>query len=235
MTVQLNPNAVNLLANAFGASSYAYNNLMAAAQASSYFAGQLNAMAAVGGTITIGPAGQGTSANGNAVTIDSKIVPMGPTTSSSMFAPTVAHEFAHVLSPQVEPTTAADPQQAIIRGETNEGVAVVAEYIVATQMTAPGATARINSDPENKLIPSLNAIAQSAGINVSQVQFGSDDARALTHTGSDAVAAATGRSGDSANGQYETVYNGDRPVSGVFRTLADVVVATRMECLVEVR
>jgi hypothetical protein len=53
--------------------------------------------AGVGGTITIGPAGQGTSANGKAVTIDPDIVPMGATTPfSSTFAPTVAHEFAHV-------------------------------------------------------------------------------------------------------------------------------------------
>src|SRR4051812_42187393 len=36
MTVQLNPNAVTLLANTFGASSYAYSNLMSAAQTSSY-------------------------------------------------------------------------------------------------------------------------------------------------------------------------------------------------------
>src|ERR1700754_3597956 len=209
MTVQLNPNAVTLLANTFGASSYAYNNLMSAAQASSYFAGQLNAMAAAGGTITIGPAGQGTSARGNAVTIDPGIVPTGPTSPYNlMFAPTVAHEFAHVLSPQVESSTAPDPHQAIVRGETNEGVAVVAEYIVGRQLTAPGATLRINSDRDNKITPELHAIAQRAGINVSQIQFGSADAHALTHTGSDAVAAAgTFYGNETPSGALNLIYD----------------------------
>jgi DNA-binding CsgD family transcriptional regulator len=62
MTVQLNPNAASLLANAFGSSSFAYTNLISAAQTSSYFAGQLNALAANGGTINLGSAGKGTSA-----------------------------------------------------------------------------------------------------------------------------------------------------------------------------
>src|SRR5258708_988145 len=147
MTVQLNSNAANLLANTFGASSNAYSTLIFAAQNSSYFAGQLNAMAANGGTITIGAAGKSTTTLGNAVTIDSQVVPKGQPTDLNLvtFVSIVAHELGHVLLPKVEPSTAADPQEAMIRGEMAEGVAVVAEYIVGRQLTAPGGTLRINS------------------------------------------------------------------------------------------
>jgi hypothetical protein len=123
-------------------------------------------MAANGGTITIGAAGKGTSTIGNAVTIDSQLVPKGQPTDLNpvTFVTVVAHELGHVLLPKVLTNTAADPQQAMDRGEINEGLAVVSEYIVGKQLSAPGGTFKINSDPDNILTPKLNAIAQTRAL-----------------------------------------------------------------------
>jgi hypothetical protein len=168
MAIPLSSAATNVLANALGSSSIAYNSLVSAAQTSPYLAGLLNDFAANGGTINVG-SGADIGYNANTITIASTALPTQTSGENALtFATTIAHELGHADLPQLPIYgTATDVQQAMQQGDSNEGVAMVAEYIVATQLGLPNGVVTTHSDPNNIITPTLNGIVQAAGIDVS--------------------------------------------------------------------
>ncbi len=76
---------------------------------------------------------------------------------------------------------ALNPDQAVANGLTNEGVALLSEYIVAIQLGLTGGVAgHMHSDSsDSRLTLQLNKLAQSTGIDVKNVTWGSAAAQAL--------------------------------------------------------
>ncbi|MFP3409903.1 hypothetical protein SB757_35365, partial [Pseudomonas sp. SIMBA_065] len=74
-----------------------------------------------------------------------------------------------------------NPDQAVANGLTNEGVALLSEYIVAIQLgLTGGAAGHMHSDsPDSRLTLQLNKLALSTGIDVNNILFGSASAHAL--------------------------------------------------------
>ena len=118
------------------------NALTKAAQTSDFFAGLLDAFASnKGATIMLGNTAnnpkEGTSVTGKTITIDSDLLPGSGTEyelSASVFATVLAHELAHADLPGGISATASNPDQAVANGQSSEGVALTAEYIVAKQL-----------------------------------------------------------------------------------------------------
>ena len=87
---------------------------------------------------------------------------------------------------------ALNPDQAVANGLTNEGVALLSEYIVAIQLgLTGGAAGHMHSDlSDSRLTLQLNKLAGSAGIDVKNVTWGSAAAQTLANPGTAFVDAA---------------------------------------------
>jgi hypothetical protein len=189
MAATLNTNILNELASAFGKGSSKYNAIIAAAERSSYLAGELNAFGDGPWKISIGDAGKGVYTDpGNRIIV----IASDWSESGDRFATTLAHELGHALLQNgFGGPTPNTPKDAIVNTHVNEGVALTSEYIVAVQLGLIGGSAgNMHSDVGNVLTPQLSSIAKSLGINVGTLLYGSSDALKLTGPASKTVEAA---------------------------------------------
>ncbi|WP_157768069.1 hypothetical protein [Burkholderia ambifaria] len=128
------------LADGFGINSIEYNAIIAAAVRSDFFAGELNAFGAAGQwQFKRGVAGSGVSTSSG-----DKVISFDPSWSESpnVFATTLAHELGHaMLLGGMGGSLALNPDQVVKNGLTNEGVALLSEYIVAIQLGLTGGAA----------------------------------------------------------------------------------------------
>ncbi|MDN7426570.1 hypothetical protein [Burkholderia sp. AU45388] len=191
MAVDLNKKALKKLADGFGFNSVKYNAIIEAAKKSSFLAGELNAFGNLDGWIFVtGEIGKGVYANPT-----DRVIAFDPTWSepANIFATTLAHELGRALLPGgMGGSLALNPDQAVANGLTNEGVALLSEYIVAIQLgLTGGATGHMHSDlSDSRLTLQLNKLAESAGIDVKNVTWGSAAAQALANPGTAFVDAA---------------------------------------------
>jgi hypothetical protein len=205
-TVQLTSASVAELSSAFGQNQSVYNGLLSAAQTSPYLAGLINAFVAENGTFET-PAGNAadTAPNGLTVYVGTSLFQSTTTTngvtqttgeSPLVLATLLGHELGHALLPGGEGEVngpATNPTQAAANGLANEGVAVVSEYIVATQLGLNGQgiiPQTMHSDPKNILTPQLNQLAQSEGLDVSTLTYGSAPTLAFVQPNTAATNAA---------------------------------------------
>jgi hypothetical protein len=190
MTI-LEKDVLDKLIDAFGFNSAEYNAIVAAAARSSFLAGELNAFGNDSyWSFKRGPAGSGvfTNPSKGVVSFDSSW-----SEPSNAFATTLAHELGHaLLQGGTGGKLATNPDQAIANGLTNEGVALLSEYIVAIQLGLTGGTAgHMHSDDSNStLTQQLNQLALSMGIDVKNALFGSAAAQMLANPGSATVSLA---------------------------------------------
>ncbi|UEP38094.1 hypothetical protein LL998_19215 [Burkholderia ambifaria] len=180
MTSALNEKALKKLADGFGFNSEKYNAIIEAAEKSSFLAGELNAFGNFDGwSFATGEIGKGVYTNPT-----DRVIAFDPTWSEApnVFATTLAHELGHALLPGgMGGSLALNPDQAVANGLTNEGVALLSEYIVAIQLGLTGGVAgHMHSDSsDSRLTLQLNKLAQSTGIDVKNVTWGSAAAQAL--------------------------------------------------------
>lgn len=205
-TVQLTPASLTALSAAFGSYPAYYNGLVSAAQTSQYLAGMINAFVSKGGNFVV-PSGKAadTSPDGQTIYVGSSLFQStntdgGVTTTTGesplVIATLLGHELGHALLPGGEgdvngPST--NPDEAAANGLANEGVAVTSEYIVATQLGLNGQgiiPQTMHSDPDDVLTPQLNQIAQSEGVNVGQLTYGSAGTTAFVQPNTSATNAA---------------------------------------------
>src|SRR5215467_11893491 len=132
MTVNLTSKAIEKLAEAFTLNPSTYNAIIDAAKKSAFLAGELNQFFSSGDwKILIGSANSGTFTNPS-----DQVISIDPSWNESpdAFATTLAHELGHaLLTGGTAGKLATNPDQAIANGQTNEGVAMLSEYIVAIQ------------------------------------------------------------------------------------------------------
>ncbi|CAB3759019.1 hypothetical protein [Paraburkholderia solisilvae] len=189
MAVTLTANALKKLVEGFGFGTEQYNAIVSAAARSDFLAGELNAFGGSAWKFKVGlpDSGISTESDGNLISIDPSWKE-----SSDAFATTLAHELGHALLPGgTGGSPANNPYQAIANGLSNEGVALVSEYIVAIQLGLTGGQAgHMHSDANSTLTQQLNALALSMGINVNSVLFGSVSAQTLANPSSTLVSAA---------------------------------------------
>jgi len=191
MTINLTAKTLKKLADCFISNPSAYNAIIAAAQKSDFLAGELNQFGELSDwSFVIGSKGSGTFTDpkGGVISFD-------PSWSESpdAFATTLAHELGHaLLTGGTGGKLATNPDQAIANGQTNEGVAMLSEYIVAIQLGLKGGTAgHMHSDDSNStLTQQLNQLALSMGIDVSSVLYGSAAAQTLANPGSATISLA---------------------------------------------
>ena len=188
MTVALTKDTLNQLAKIFGLNSSKYNALVSAAANSSFLAGELNAFNVLAGwEFKAGVAGSGVFADptNKVVNLDSSWNETG-----NPFATTIAHELGHaLLVGGIQTVGSATLADAVGNGHMNEGVALVAEYIVATQLgMTDGAAGYMHSDSDHVLTPQLNTLAR--GIDITGMLYGSIAANAFANPKSGAVVAA---------------------------------------------
>uniref|UniRef100_UPI002ABEA0DD ImmA/IrrE family metallo-endopeptidase n=1 Tax=Paraburkholderia sp. J63 TaxID=2805434 RepID=UPI002ABEA0DD len=180
MAVTLNTDILGKLSRAFEKDSSKYKAIVAAAEKSSYLAGELNAFGVdKNWEIKIGEAGKGVYTDPSKGIV---VIASDWNESGDKFATTLAHELGHALlqngSGGPTPNT---PKDAIANMHVNEGVALTSEYIVAVQLGLIGGSAgNMHSDGGNVLTPQLSSIAKSLGINVGTLLYGSSDALKLT-------------------------------------------------------
>ena len=191
MAVALTADALKKLASGFGVNSIEYNAIIEAAARSDFLAGELNEFGAAGQwQFKRGVAGSGVSTSSR-----DKVISFDPSWSESpnVFATTLAHELGHALLPGgMGGSLALNPDQAVKNGLTNEGVALLSEYIVAIQLgLTSGAAGHMHSDlSDSRLTLQLNKLAQSTGIDVKNVTWGSAAAQALAGSSTVLVDAA---------------------------------------------
>jgi hypothetical protein len=188
MTVVLTKEAIKKLTDCFGADSSEYNSLVAAAAKSPFFAGELNAFGALEGwKFAKGTAGSGVFADPNLQKIS--FDPSWNETGSPL-ATTIAHELGHaLLVGGIQTVGSATLADAVSNSHMNEGVALVAEYIVATQLGMTGGTAGyMHSDLHGVLTPQLDILSQ--GISINGMLYGTDAAKAFVNPKSGSVTAA---------------------------------------------
>ncbi|WP_322023060.1 hypothetical protein [Burkholderia sp. BCC1977] len=191
MKTTLEQDALKKLADFFGLNSSSYNLVIAAAEKSSFLAGELNAFGKLEGwKFALGEKGKGVYTNPK-----DKVIAFDPTWSepANIFATTLAHELGHALLPGgMGGSLALNPDQAVANGLTNEGVALLSEYIVAIQLgLTGGATGHMHSDlSDSRLTLQLNKLAEAAGIDVKNVTWGSAAAQMLANPGTAFVDAA---------------------------------------------
>jgi len=182
MTVALTQEALKKLADGFGVNSAEYKAILLAAQKSDFFAAELNAFGGKSGwNFALGTAGSGV------FTVDKEIsVDIAWRESPDLFATTLAHELGHaLLLGGMGGSPATNPDQAVANGLTNEGVALLSEYIVAIQLGLTGGSAgHMHSDQNGVLTQQLNQLALSMGININSVLFNSADAQTFAKPGS---------------------------------------------------
>ncbi|MCG5078617.1 hypothetical protein, partial [Paraburkholderia tagetis] len=172
-------------------SSEKYNAIIASAEKSSFLAGELNAFGnSDGWSFVTGEKGKGVYTDPS-----QKIIAFDPSWSeaSDVFATTLAHELGHAMLPGgTGGSLALNPDQAVKNGLTNEGVGLVSEYIVAFQLgLTGGSSGHMHSDSANSALTlQLTQLAQSAGIDVKNVTWGSSAAQALAGPGTALVDAA---------------------------------------------
>ncbi|WP_129517187.1 hypothetical protein [Burkholderia stabilis] len=192
--IALNEKALKKLAEGFGLNSDKYNAIIAAVEKSPFLAGELNAYGNYEGwRFEIGEEGKGVYTNPSA-----KVIAFDPTWSepANIFATTLAHELGHaLLLGGMGGPPAHNPDQAVANGLTNEGVALLSEYIVAIQLGLTGGSAgHMHSDlSDSRLTLKLNQLVLSAGIDVKNVTWGSETSQALANPGTAFV---------DAEGQY---------------------------------
>ena len=191
MTVTLEEKALEKLADGFGLNSAKYNAIVAAAGKSPFLADELNAFGNFEGwSFVIGEEGKGVYADPS-----ERVIAFDPSWSepATIFATTLAHELGHVLLPGgMGGSPALNPDQAVANGLSNEGVALISEYIVAIQLGLTGGSAgHMHSDSyDSRLTLQLNQLALSAGIDVKNVTWGSAVAQVLANPGTSFVDAA---------------------------------------------
>lgn len=117
----------------------AVQSLLDSAEQSSYFAGQLNAMAERGFEFKVGERGKGTKASrtNRTIFIDPDAVDeyMQSSPRNLLLATLFAHEMGHMLSPGgSEETLATSPEDVKNSSHKNEGVAIGSEIIVGFQL-----------------------------------------------------------------------------------------------------
>ncbi|WP_175733069.1 hypothetical protein [Burkholderia ambifaria] len=157
----------------FGLNSPPYNAIVAAAEKSRFLAAELNAFAELKGwEFARAEEGRGVYADPK-----NKVIAFDPSWSepANIFATTLAHELGHVLLPGgMGGSPALNPDQAVANGLSNEGVALLSEYIVAIQLGLTGGSAgHMHSDSsDSRLTLQLNELALSAGIDVKSVTWG---------------------------------------------------------------
>ncbi|EMN1927097.1 hypothetical protein RVV18_001480 [Burkholderia ambifaria] len=176
-----------------------YNAIIIAAEKSPFLAGELNAF----GRDPDWEFVKGEANKGIFTDSSKKKIAFDPTWSESatLFATTLAHELGHALLPGgTGGSLALNPDQAVANGLSNEGVALLSEYIVAIQLgLAGGAAGHMHSDQsDSRLTLQLNQLAQSVGIDVKSVTWGSAAAHALADSDSALV--------DAAGKYYGTVH-----------------------------
>ncbi|WP_175950501.1 hypothetical protein [Burkholderia sp. BCC0405] len=191
MAVALEKKALDKLAEIFGRHSSSYNEIIAAAEKSPFLAGELNDFGRdPDWRFVKGEANKGIFTN-----LSDKVIALDPTWSESaaLFATTLAHELGHaLLLGGTGGSLALDPDQAVANGLSNEGVALLSEYIVAIQLGLTGGSAgHMHSDSsDSRLTLQLNQLALSAGIDVKNVTWGSAVAQVLADPGAAFVDAA---------------------------------------------
>ncbi|QYD71858.1 hypothetical protein KZJ38_33375 [Paraburkholderia edwinii] len=191
MTVNLTSKAIEKLTEAFTLNPSTYNAIIDAAKKSAFLAGELNQFFSSGDwKILIGSANSGIFTNPS-----DQVISIDPSWNESpdAFATTLAHELGHaLLTGGTGGKLATNPDQAIANGQTNEGVAMLSEYIVAIQLGLKGGTAgHMHSDDSNStLTQQLNQLALSMGIDVNNALFGSAAAQMLANPGSATVSLA---------------------------------------------
>ncbi|HFT8010490.1 TPA: hypothetical protein ACU9T0_006222 [Burkholderia cenocepacia] len=184
MKTTLEQDVLKKLADFFGLNSSSYNSVIAAAEKSSFLAGELNAFGKLEGwKFALGEKGKGVYTNPK-----DKVIAFDPTWSepANIFATTLAHELGHALLPGgMGGSLALNPDQAVANGLKNEGVALLSEYIVAIQLgLTGGATGHMHSDlSDSRLTLQLNKLAEAAGIDVKNVTWGSAAAQTLANPG----------------------------------------------------
>ncbi len=181
MTIALNNQVLTKIAAVFGINSSKYFAIISAAAKSPFFAGELNAFDVSDWKFVTGVVGGGISTDRT-----NKLITIDPNwnESGTHFATTLAHELGHALLPGGTSDSTFDPLQGIANARTNEGVALVAEYIVAKQLGLIGGVyGNMHSDPNNILTPGLDGFTK--GIDVAGMLFGSAAANSFTdqHSG----------------------------------------------------
>ncbi|WP_414441838.1 hypothetical protein [Burkholderia sp. 22PA0106] len=180
MATVLNEKVLKKLIKGFGLNSEKYDAIIAASEKSSFLADELNAFGDFEGwSLVTGEKGKGVYTDPS-----HKIIAFDPSWSEapSVFVTTLAHELGHLMLPGgMGGSLEQNPDQAVKNGLTNEGVALLSEYIVAFQLgLTGGAAGHMHSDRFDSLLTlQLNKLAQSAGIDVKNVTWGSSAAQAL--------------------------------------------------------
>ncbi|WP_175693992.1 hypothetical protein [Burkholderia ambifaria] len=184
MEAHLDRDALKKLADFFGLNSPPYNAIVAAAERSPFLAAELNAFAKLKDwEFARAEEGKGVYADPK-----NKVIAFDPSWSepATIFATTLAHELGHVLLPGgMGGSPALNPDQAVANGLSNEGVALLSEYIVAIQLGLTGGSAgHMHSDSyDSRLTLQLNQLMLSAGIDVKNVTWGSAVAQVLANPG----------------------------------------------------
>jgi hypothetical protein len=186
MAILLTQAILDKLANAFGLNSPQYSAFISAASKSPYFAGELNEFGALNWNFKIGEAGKGiyTDASDHKIVFD-----ITWNESPLVLATTLAHEQGHALLPGgTGGPNPNNPADAIANGRTNEGLALLSEYIVAAQLGLTGGSAgHMHSDPDSILTLQLQKLWP--GIDTGSLLYNSPAMGTLIDPGSGLIAA----------------------------------------------
>ncbi|WP_143328416.1 hypothetical protein, partial [Caballeronia terrestris] len=204
MTVILTQNALKKLIKVFGLNESLYNSIVSAAEKSPFLAGALNSFCSKEDwSFKMGVAGSGVTTDASA-----KVINFDPSWNESpiLFATTLAHEMGHALLPGgTGGKTPTNPAEAVANGLTNEGIAMVSEYIVANQLGLIGGSAgTMHSDPNKIVTPQLAKLAASLGINLANVTYEIAMSQSWTKPGSSMV--------DTAGQFYGTIHPSNAPL-----------------------